>query len=69
MKTLILKIDKMIPKITKINAETEINITPNKLAILIKEAIPNFPIKNAIALKLAIGLSHIKTVKILKKKF
>ena len=69
MKTLILKIAKIRPKTTKINTTTEINITPNKLAILIKDTIPNLPIKNDIALKLAIGLNHIKTVKILKKKF
>ena len=53
----------------KIKAITEINMTPNKLAILMSEEIPNLPIKNAIALNEAIGLSHINSVKILKKKF
>ena len=48
---------------------TEINITPKRFAILIKEEIPNLPIKNAIALNDAMGLSHIKSVKILKKSF
>ena len=56
-----------MPKTPNKNANTEINITPSKLAIPIKEAIPNLPIKNAIALKLATGLNHIKIVKILKK--
>ena len=53
----------------KVKTSTEINMTPNKFAIPMSDAIPNLPIKNAIALNEAIGLVHIINVKILKKKF